>query len=160
MINDKTKTKTIDLLNDYFDIDKPEKTIEFIKKNIKLKESIIRDIKEGKDRNFLLIEDWNIKRNYKVVLLRDVRRITFKFAEKISNSIFESEVTSEEWEKNDIKRSEVSESIIFIEAQMKSPYIEHLIQQLFHNFGRIGVEDMHKETIEELSVLTVNTFKL
>ena len=31
MINDKTKTKTIDLLNDYFDIDKPEKTIEFIK---------------------------------------------------------------------------------------------------------------------------------
>ena len=159
-ITDKSLQKTIELLENYFNIEDPTKMIDFIKKNSKLKDSIIREIKEGKDRNFLLIEDWNEKSKYKVVLLRDVRRITFKLAQKISNSILESEISSDEWEKNDIKQTNVDANILYIESQIKSPFIEHLIQQFFHNFGRIGVEDMHEETLEELSVLTVNKFNL
>lgn len=159
-ISGKPLSPVVEILETLFFLGDPNSTIDLLKKYAKLKDSILKDIKEGKDKNFHLIEDWNEKGKYRVVLLRDVRRITFKLAEKISNSIFESEISDEEWKRNDIKTTNIPDTIICIESQLKSPFIEHLIQLFFHNFGRIGVEDMHKEVIEEISSLTVNTLNL
>lgn len=159
-ISGKPLSQVVETIETLFVVDDPNNTIDLLKKYVRLKDSILKDIKEGKDRNFHLIEDWNEKGKYRVVLLRDVRRITFKLAEKISKSIFESEISEDEWKRNDIKSTNIADTIICIESQLKSPFIEHLIQLFFHNFGRIGVEDMHKEAFEELSLLTVNTFNL
>lgn len=164
IINQKVTRKQLDqtllFLNNYFNIEESDKISDIIKSNFKIRDIILKDIKDGKDRNYHLIEDWNEKGKYVVVLLRDVRRITSSLADKLSKSVFEGEVLEHEWGKNDLKMKNDSENILCIEAQLKSPFIEHLIQLFFYNFGRIGVDDMHKETIDELNLVTNKIFDL
>lgn len=115
-----------------------------------IRNKIIKDTKEGKNSSFYLIEDWENKSNYRIILLREIKRVTFEMANKISKGVPEYEITEADLRWNDINKVAMKDNLICVETQMKSPFIEHLIQSFFHNFGRIGVDNMGNETESDL----------
>jgi hypothetical protein len=42
-------------------------------------------------------------------------------------------------------------------VQIKSPFIEHIVQSFFHNFGRVRV-DNHKDDLHEQIIDNINKF--
>lgn len=115
-----------------------------------IRNKIIKDVKEGKNSSFYLIEDWKDKSNYRIILLREIKRITFEMANKISKGVSEDEITEDDLRWNDINKVAMKDNLIYVETQMKSPFIEHLIQSFFHNFGRIGVDNMDNQAENNL----------
>ena len=115
----------------------------------KVSKEIFKDLKENKRKEFYLIESWDDAKKYYIVLLREIRKITFDLAEKLSYGIYEYEIPEGELLKNDIARSSKKDNFTYTIATLKSPHIEHLIQQFFLNFGRIGVQN-HPSDLEYL----------
>lgn len=113
----------------------------------KVSKGIFKELKENKIKQFYLLEDWNNQTEYHVVLLREIRKLTFSLAEKISYGVHLSELSSFELRGNDISPDHSINDFLSSLATLKSPHIEHLTQQFFWNFGRIGVEN-HPENLE------------
>lgn len=114
--------------------------------NNKLNKTIIEEIIQGKSSDFYLIEDWDDKKKFQIVLLRDIKRIQFSLLGKLSEGVFEKDLNEIDFIKSDLKKKNEEDNIYYIEAKMKSPFIEHLIQSFFHNFGRIGIDNFNKAT--------------
>lgn len=145
-ITDKKKRKKVlEWIQNLSLIDNEEQIKELCNSST-IKNQIIKELLEGRNKDFYLIEDWIDTSKFRVILLREVNRISFSFAEKISKGIPEDEVTEEELYCNDINISREKDDLILIETKMNSPFIEHLIQSFFHNFGRIGVDNFEDKT--------------
>jgi hypothetical protein len=137
----------LETLNKPFnEISKPE-IKQIVEDYNKVSKDIFKDLKDNKRKEFYLLENWDSNAEYYVVLLREIRKITFQLANKISHGIYEHQITASEWESNDISKNYNEENFIYSIATLRSPHIEHLIQQFFWNFGRIGVEN-HPSDIE------------
>lgn len=103
--------------------------------------SKITDLINNRLASHYLIEDWIDKDEVKIVCLRDVRRISFDIASEIPNGVYINDLTSDVLHKNDLTATGTnSDDLILIHAQIKSPFIEHILQAFIHNFGRIGVD--------------------
>ncbi len=114
----------------------------------KISKNIFKELKSHRRKEFYLLESWEENPLYNVVLLREIRTISFDFSTKLANGVYEHEINVLEYSKNDIKKTGNPDSFSHVVAALKSPFIEHLIQQFFLNFGRIGVED-HRINIED-----------
>lgn len=66
---------------------------------------------------------------------------------KVSRGLYLYEISENEFRNNDIAQKPNFDEFICSAATLKSPHIEHLIQQFFWNFGRIGVEN-HPDDLE------------
>lgn len=53
-------------------------------------------------------------------------------------------------EKSDLMKLTNEDEMIYVETELLSPIIEHLLQMFFYNFGRIGVEDRPQNTLQSL----------
>jgi len=125
--------------------------------------TLIKDLVKGNVHSFYFIESWNDsdKYPYKVILLRDVRRIRYDIAMKIAKGIFEEDMLQDEIRLNDLSSSENNDNIFYIHSQIKSPFIEHILQSFSYNFCRVGVEDLDTDRIiddlvdKSLEILTL-----
>ena len=111
--------------------------------------TLIKDLVKGNVHSFYFIESWNNsdKYPYKVILLRDVRRIRYDIAMKIAKGLFEEEMLQDEIKFNDLSLSKNKDNLFYINSQIKSPFIEHILQSFSYNFCRVGVEDLDTDNI-------------
>lgn len=74
---------------------------------------MIKDLVKGNVHSFYFIESWNNsdKYPYKVILLRDVRRIRYDIAMKIAKGLFEEEMLQEEIKFNDLSLSKNKDNL-------------------------------------------------
>ncbi len=103
---------------------------------------------EAKHNRYLLLTDWNNSEEHYVVLLRDVKRISFDLVSRFPNGFQNKNLAPESYLSNDIYKSD---SVYYFKtlALISSPYIEYIIQQFSHNFCRIGVDHpIDKEIIK------------
>lgn len=124
----------------------------YLKEDNKIGRGYLNELKGNKISSFYLIETWdkNNDSKYFVVLLRDIRRIKKDIADKIKNGINECCLAPEDFYHNDLFVSENKDNLFWVEAQMKSPFVEHVLQAFSHNFSQIGVEDIAQDTVEQL----------
>lgn len=117
------------------------------KPNADEKGKLIENLHKGDIPAFMLIEDWSKDDNYRVILLRDLKRLEYPIAIGMANSIEEKSIVNK-W-KNDLAYSANQDTIYATEAEMVSPFVEQLMERFSYNFCRIGVEDMD-ENVEEV----------
>lgn len=93
---------------------------------------------------YYLIEDWDTARaKPKIVLLRELKRISYETGLKISVGMNASDMQRYY---DDLKYTSISSGLYQICAEINSPYIEHIMQKFSYNFCRIGVEDRDFES--------------
>lgn len=112
-----------------------------------IKTQLVKDLLEDKLAAFYLIEDWNKNtNNHKVILLRELKRISISTTRKIYYGLLLSEIIEG---KDELKKISNSEALCQVCAQIASPFVEHIMQRFSHNFCRIGVDDRDFETEKE-----------
>ena len=109
-------------------------------------------LKENKLSSYYLLEKWDktCKSEFYVMLLRDVRRLSFATAKKISKGVWEQDLNPINQQVDDLHVSATGEGFYYIDSQIESPYVEHILEAFMYNFNRIGVEDMPSDTHESL----------
>ena len=119
-----------------------EDFIQFCKNKDKTS-SMVGNLLEDKLAAFYLIEDWNGRSdNFKIILLREFKRISFPVAKKISKGL---DLASIDKQTDDLKYNSTNRDLCQVCAQVSSPFVEHIMQRFSHNFCRIGVEDREVE---------------
>ena len=113
----------------------------------------LKALEGDKNASFYLIEGWDDygANKHLVIILRDVRRIQFEIANMIKGGVTESELHITDQLHNDLFLSNDNSNFFWVQAHIKSPFIEHIMQAFIHNFSRIGVEDRPADTIEKLT---------
>ncbi len=117
-----------------------------IKEFPKISQGIFKELKENRLKEFYLIENWEKQHSYNIVLMREVGTLKFDFAQKIAEGLNGSLIQPGDFIYNSIENVN-NECFLCTIATLKSPFIEHLIQHFFLNFGRIGITD-HPRDIE------------
>lgn len=101
---------------------------------------------------YYLLESWldfGIDKHL-VVMLRDVHRVQFSTAMRIKEGVFESEFTELDLKYNDLFLQNDPKNFFWVQAEINSPFIEHIMQAFVYNFSRIGVDDRPGKTIDYL----------
>ena len=101
---------------------------------------------------YYLLESWldfGIDKHL-VVMLRDVHRVQFSTAMRIKEGVFESEFTELDLKYNDLFLHNDPKNFFWVQAEINSPFIEHIMQAFVYNFNRIGVDDRPGKTIDYL----------
>lgn len=101
---------------------------------------------------YYLLESW---RDYGVdkhlvIMLRDVHRVQFSTAMKIKKGVTESEIAELDLKYNDLFLQNDPKNFFWVQAEINSPFIEHIMQAFVYNFSRIGVDDRPGKTIDYL----------
>lgn len=101
---------------------------------------------------YYLLEAWDDygKEKHLVVMLRDVHRIQYSTAMKIKSGVLESEFSTLDMNYNDLFLTNDPKNFFWVQAEIDSPFIEHIMQSFVYNFSRIGVDDRPGKTIEYL----------
>lgn len=130
--------------------------LKFISHNRKIASSIIKEVISNQNNLFYFLESWNSSEEFHVILLREINKLPLKIGEEIAKGLLVSQIPDRLKKKTDL---DFSEELVFCETNIGSPYIEHLIQMFFQNFGRIGVEDHDPEISKEVENI-INSFKI
>lgn len=116
----------------------------------KLKQEIDRLV-SNENTNYYLIEDWSGDKNenqrYKVILLREIKEITLECALSLPDGLLESDISPDYLSGNSLSVSADSSNFYYVDSEINSPFIEHILQRFSNNFIRIGVEDLPKSTV-------------
>lgn len=117
--------------------------------------SILKEIIENKRKEFYLLEPFQsdlfeIDDTYFVVLNRQIKKIQYAIAERIPIGLYPKQMSQNDLLNNDLENSEENEFITAL-AILKSPFIEHMMQQFILNFNRIGVADHSNELPDLIS---------
>lgn len=141
----------IEVLNSSIDKIANSAKKQLIEEHKNVSKTIFKELKEHKRKEFYLLENWNENQvdKYYVVLMREIRRISFELSKKISFGLYAKQISESEWNTNDLFRSNNPDNFIYSLATLKSPHLEHMIQHFFMNFGRIGVEN-HAPDLETM----------
>lgn len=108
----------------------------------------ISELIDNKMHSFYLLEDWE-KKGYVVVLLREVRHLSFSMAQKLENGITERTLEEHLFLQNELARSDNQRLEYVYKCRVVSPFIEHIIQAFSYNFTRIGIDDIDKESVKK-----------
>lgn len=68
---------------------------------------------------------------------------------KSAKGLEKDDLIETDWLNNDLDQN-VSDNFYYPLATLSSPYMEHLIQSFFHNFGRIGIENLGRDVTDLL----------
>ncbi len=135
-------TSSIDRYFELLNIDPQE-----YRPNVDEKNKLVENLHKGDIPAFMLIEDWEKEDNYRVILLRDLKRVEYNIAVGMASGIEEKSIVNK-W-RNDLAYSVNQDTIYNMEAEIISPFIEQLMERFSYNFCRIGVEDMD-ENVEDI----------
>lgn len=115
----------------------------------KEKDYMVSNLLKGDIHAFYLIEGWEEdEKNYKVVLLRDLKRLEYNVAVSMGNGIEERAIVDRS--KNDLAYSATEDTFYSVVDEIISPNIEQLMESFSYNFCRIGVNDMDEKVEDEL----------
>ena len=116
------------------------------KKDTKMQ--LVKNLLEDKLAAFYLIENWKGNSGeYKVILLRELKRISISTAQKIFGGLYLTQIIDG---KDELQKTSISEDLCKVCAQVASPFVEHIMQRFSHNFCRIGVDDRNIESEKEV----------
>ncbi len=109
----------------------------------------IKRLINNENSSYYLIEDWRTdsSSSFMVIMLRDIRTIMLDCALNLPNGICEDEVDDSFFLYNSLSKSAEKANIYYVDTEIKSPFIEHIIQRFSNNFLRIGVEDLPKAMV-------------
>lgn len=150
-VKEKNRVKLVNNINAYYDVDSTCFDI-FLKEGRGCLTSYLKELKENKNSSYYLIESWeeSKKNDFFVIMLRDVRRLQKHIASQFRNGVPESEIAPIDLYHNDLFTTTQKEHFYWVEAQLASPFIEHVLQAFVHNFSQIGVEDISGDTTDKL----------
>lgn len=154
-----SKTKFCDFCKAYFDEDN-SLFVQFVNHH-KDVTTYISNLVGAKSNHYYLLEDWNNENNLKVIVLRDIRRINIDLAKKFSEGFVYSDYSETFLRDNDLhfdSKEGFFDGFYYIENQIQSPFIEHILQLFSANFTRIGVDDMEERFKEVFTNILKNTF--
>lgn len=125
-------------------LEKPnkEQKVALLKENSKLVKGVINEIAEFKRKTFYFLEPWSkdLSEPVFVVLLREIRSISQKYAMDLSEGCYLNGRHIERYD--DVRLVSADEEIFAsVESLVNPPFMEHLVQTFFYNFGRIGIQD-------------------
>ncbi|NOQ27787.1 MAG: hypothetical protein GQ564_20685 [Bacteroidales bacterium] len=109
--------------------------------------TILTEINNNRNPNFHIIESWSENGKYNVILLREIRKISYNIGLNLHKGIEVAGLDKEQLNRNDIN---VQSELLYIEKVLKSPFVEHLIQRFTSNFSKIGVQDHFSELTNHL----------
>lgn len=110
----------------------------------------IKELIDNKQAHYYLIEDWRNENDYFVIMLRDVKRITFEFAERLEKGVSERILMDVDYLKNDILQSSNGTMVYKFQQTVASPYLEHIMEAFSKNFCRIGIDRIEESVLEQL----------
>ena len=119
-----------------------------------LKENIKRLVSDDY-ADFYLIEDWqskNSEHKFRVILLRTINTLSMDCALKLADGILEESASEKFFRDNMLAQSPGRELMYYVDAEIKSPFIEYILHRFANNFTRIGVEDLPKADTTDLLV--------
>lgn len=160
-----SKKEVIDLLNSYFDKGEDSFNNYLLEgKGNNKKNELIKYLLRLEGNNippFYLLEAWHDygQEQHLVVLLREVHRIQFPIAMHIKSGIYESMMTETDMKHNDLFFKNDPTNFFWVQAEISSPFIEHIMQAFIYNFSRIGVDDRPGQTIDYLFNSVKTTIK-
>ncbi|OOE62979.1 hypothetical protein BZG18_02895 [Salinivibrio kushneri] len=109
--------------------------------------SVIKEISEGKNANYFMID--NIDGYGSVVVnLRDIYKLDRETAEKVVGGI-EIDYTLDNSSYRAINKN-ITGTVVCLIGALESPYIELLMQRFTNNFSRIGVENPSKDLSDSI----------
>lgn len=111
----------------------------------------IKDLIDNKQAHYYLIEDWRTSNEYMVVMLRDVKRLDFSFAENMEKGISEKIMVEEDFHRNDVCKTDAGTMVYKFQRVVKSPYLEHIMESFSKNFCRIGVDRIDESVLNDLT---------
>lgn len=118
----------------------------------KLKHEIDRLV-NNENTNFHLIEDWSDNdsedQKFKVILLREIKEITLECALSLPDGLLETDISLGFLSCNSLSVSADKSNFYYVDSEVASPYIEHILQRFSNNFIRIGVEDLPKAKVSK-----------
>lgn len=120
------------------DIDSLDEKYQILEKYEKLAKGILKDIVNNRNPNFHIIESWEDDNKYYIILLREIKKITYDIGMNLYKGIESCGLQKEDFKLNDLNPRT---KLYYIEKTLSSPYIEHLIQRFTGNFNKIGVQD-------------------
>ena len=133
----KEKKDFLDKMSRYFDCSKENDEFRESACKGQKRSGLIDNLVGDKLPSFYLIEDWIPGgKNSKVILLKDLKRISYTTAQKLGKGMDKQEIS----DFDDLNKGGGDE-LCRVCAEVKSPFIEHIIQRFSQNFCRIGVED-------------------
>lgn len=140
----------LDKMNKYFDCFKENKEFNETVCTDKKKEDLVDNLIDDRLPSFYLIEDWNPGgRNSKVILLRDLKRIAYTTAKNLEIGMARQYILD-----TDDMNKDGGDDLCQVCAEVKSPFVEHIIQRFSQNFCRIGVDDRDTKN-EKLNLLNL-----
>ena len=153
----KEKNKIKESLDMYYSID-VNAFNRYISEGKGLVSGYLKELKENKLASYYLIESWDLVNmpNHFVIMLRDIRRLQKDVADKIRIGVSEIDLTPIDLCHNDLYVSPNNDNFFWVEAQIASPFVEHILQAFMHNFSQIGVEDIANDTVEQLLKTVIN----
>ena len=145
----KQKIKIIDSIDDYYNlisetISNDEKNTVLLKYE-KIVNHILEDLVSNELSGYYILDLYS----YKIVLLREVKSLSFDLAKTFCIGTDITSIQEDVIEKYDIYENP-EDGFISAITKLKSPFIEHLLQQFFHCFGRIGIDGINKEDISKI----------
>ena len=157
IITDKNSYSSfMDSVNAYFDANIESPTFLSHLKNKKVKELVIDNLAKDALPAYYLAEDWEKNgHSFKIILLRELKRISFKTAMFLSKGM---KVDQVDFCVDDLQEAKGE---YYIQAQVASPFIEHIMQRFSYNFCRVGVKDRDKSRVVEILTKVIdNTYDI
>lgn len=141
-----------DILNIYHERCKVE-SLDYCKKKVKNwsgGKDKIKELIENKQAHYFLIEDWRKDNSFFVIMLRDIKRLDFAFAEKMEKGVSEKILQNSIFDCNDIFKSNSSTMVYKFQRVVESPFLEYIMEAFSKNFCRIGIDRIEESVLDDL----------
>lgn len=142
------KQRYLSSVSDFFRIQEKQAGVSEYEPRQDSIDSLLENLKKNDLKDVILIESWEKKRQYKVILLQDLKRVKFTYAKKLGVGLCENEISKKS--ENDLQYSDNSSYFYEIVKELSSPFIEFVMQRFSQVFCRIGLEDMENEHIAHM----------
>ncbi len=150
VLNAKEYTGFKELCDEYYDGDiEAEKKYLTEEKHYK---TILKDLVSNGIHGYYLIESWDSVTDYKIILLRDIRRMSVSTRDVYENWKERGFEDDGFYRRNDVSDASKQKDYYQILRCIKSPYIENIMQSFSYNFTRVGIPSFGEDCIAKLTI--------
>ena len=146
--NAEDKKQYLSAVTDYFVILEKQRGDQEYEPAQERVEKLLDNLRSNDLNKVILIESWEKKRQYKVILLQDLKRVKYTDAQKFGKGLYEKEI--EHKHESDLNYSRDKSCFYEIVKELSSPFIEFVMQRFSQVFCRIGLDDMEKEHVAHM----------
>jgi hypothetical protein len=125
--------------------------------------TIVKELSENKKKEYYLIEPFlnttiTVEELHHVILNRQIKKVEYELAVRITNGYVPDNDSKIQYPQSEVNFNDKNNFIVTLKT-LKSPYIEHVMQQFMSNFNRIGVTD-HTKDLHETLITKINYDKI